>query len=127
MKRMTLHVTSLVILILSGWAAYYSYCYHEGNASANRSVDLLNEGKLDEAIVEANKAIRLIPDDALGYFVRGAARFHLIQQKQCDNTFVECKQDLEKAQAGSKNEEVRIRAGRFLSLIKAIEDQQSFS
>lgn len=127
MKRKLLHVVSWLLVPLTLLAVYYSYCYHEGNASANRSVDLLAEGKLDEAIVEANRAIGLTPNDALGYFVRGAARFHLIQQKQSEESYEACKQDLEKAQANTKNEDVRVRAERFLSQIKAIEAQQSTS
>ena len=118
-------MTGWLMVFLGGYAAYDTYCYHAGNSCANRSVDLLTEGKLEEAIEEANKAIRLYPKHVLSYFVRGAARFHLIKQKQSEESYQVCKPDLEKAQAESPNEEVRTRAGRFLSMIKAIEDEQS--
>lgn len=121
MKRKLLHILSWVILVAGLIGAYFSYRYHEGINAGNEAVDLLKEGKLEEAIAKADRAIDLRPDDGLGYYVRGAAKFRLIAEQNAQGSLIDCKKDLERALALTQHDSVRKFCNDILMMIEVMQ------
>ena len=88
-KRQLLHILSWTILFAGIAGGYLSYRYRQGVNAGNYAASLLGAGKLDQAIEYATKAIELQPDDGMGNYVRGAARFRLITEKHAKESLFE--------------------------------------
>lgn len=96
----------------------------ENNEVANNSYTLMTEGKFAAAITQAEEAIRLMPDDALGYYVRGLARLKLMgEERRLDDVseLARCKQDLLRAQQLTEKDVVRNFCIEFLQKIDEFE------
>jgi hypothetical protein len=96
----------------------------DNNAIANGSYDLMVGGKFAEAITQAEEAIRRMPNDALGYYVRGLARLKLLgEQGRLDDLseLATSKQDLLKAKQLTEKDVVRNFCIEFLQKIEDFE------
>ena len=100
----------------------------ENNQVANNSYTAFAEGMYAEAISLAEEAIRLMPDDALGYYVRGASRLKLLHQQgkhQDLSELVRCKHDLLRAQQLTEKEIMKNFCTEFLQNIAEFEKRAS--
>jgi hypothetical protein len=98
----------------------------DNNAIANGSYDLMVGGKFAEAIAQAEEAIRRMPNDALGYYVRGLARLKLLGELSRLDDLSELaisKQDLLKAKQLTEKDVVRNFCIEFLQKIEEFEKQ----
>jgi len=120
-KRQLLHILSWTILFAGIAGGYLSYRYRQGVNAGNYAASLLGAGKLDEAIEYATKAIELRPDDGLGYYVRGVARFRLITEKHAKESLDDCKNDLKRALELTQNETVMKFSNQHLKIIEELQ------
>jgi hypothetical protein len=96
----------------------------DNNAIANGSYDLMVGGKFAEAMTQAEEAIRRMPDDALGYYVRGLSRLkQLGEQGRIDDLaqLAKSKQDLIKAWQLTEKDVVKNFCTEFLQKIAEFE------
>lgn len=96
----------------------------ENNAIANGSYDLMVGGKFSDAISQAEVAISRMPNDALGYYVRGLARLKLLgeQGRLHDvSELARCKADLTKAQQLTEKDVIKNFCTEFLQKIEEFE------
>jgi hypothetical protein len=96
----------------------------DNNAIANGSYDLMVGGKFAEAMTQAEEAIRRMPNDALGYYVRGLARLKQLGEHGRLDDLSELafsKEDLLKAKQLTEKDVVRNFCIEFLQKIEEFE------
>lgn len=94
---------------------------HNKYDPANVAFTLQREGKYQEAIAQAEKAIASNPDDALGYYVRAASTVMLMEETQQIDLLQlrNCKMAFRKAIELSGNEVVKEQSRKYIEDIDA--------